>query len=290
MAEEAENAGGGGGGDEGGAPAEEVKCPECPPGLPGWMATFSDLVTLLLTFFVLLLSFAKTETAKYEAALGSIRDAFGGNVLKHGEVIQRGKSPDDSPTMIDSQNPIRPFPIDFLTMEGILDKHEINRESDEDLSIMKNDLQEFNLSDSVNIYEMPEGIKVKVKDKIYFKKGSLAISDNKLSVDVYDRLIKLLKNKNWSVFVQGHASRGEISLNKQKDAFELSGARASAVTRSLIRRGVKPEQITTVFYGDVRPEKLPGRSQEDIEEASRRVDFIIRKTNLNTEGHKVDAK
>lgn len=52
------------------------KCEECIPGLPGWMATFSDLVTLLLTFFVLLLSFAKTENEKYEAALGSIRSAL----------------------------------------------------------------------------------------------------------------------------------------------------------------------------------------------------------------------
>ncbi|OUR96398.1 hypothetical protein A9Q84_08585 [Halobacteriovorax marinus] len=287
MAEDAENAGGGEGGGEF---VEEVKCPECPTGIPAWMATFADLVTLLLTFFVLLLSFAKTETAKYEAALGSIRDAFGGNVLKHGEVIQRGKSPDDSPTMIDSQNPIRPFPIDFLTMEGILDKHEINRESDEDLNKMKSDLQEFNLADSVNIYEMPEGIKVKVKDKIYFNEGSLTIAKSKVSIEVYSRLTKLLTNKNWSVFVQGHASRGEVSLDKQKDAFELSGARASAVTRSLIRRGVRPEQITTVFYGDVRPEKLTGRSQKEIEQASRRVDFIIRKIDLNTEGHKVDAK
>ena len=287
MAEEAENQAAGGG-DE--VPEEEVKCPDCPPGLPGWMATFSDLVTLLLTFFVLLLSFAKTETAKYEAALGSIRDAFGGNVLKHGEVIQRGKSPDDSPTMIDSQEPIRPFPIDFLTMEGILDKHEINRESDEDLKKMRNDLYEFDLSDSVNIYEMPEGIKVRVKDKIHFKPGSLEISNEKLSVEVYSRLIKLLKNKSWTVFVQGHSSRGELSLDKKKDAFELSAARASAVTRSLVRRGVKPERITTVFYGDVRPEEIPGRSQKEIEEGSRRVEFIIRKVDLDTRGHKVDSK
>ena len=107
------------------------------PALPAWMATFSDLVTLLLTFFVLLLSFAKTETAKYEAALGSIRNAFGGNVLKQGEVLTPGKSPDDSPTMIDSTEPIKPFPIEFLTMEGLLDKHEVNRESTEDLNDMK---------------------------------------------------------------------------------------------------------------------------------------------------------
>ena len=89
------------------------KCPECDPGLPGWMATFSDLVTLLLTFFVLLLSFAKTESSKYEAALGSIRKAFGGNVLKHGEVIQLGKSADDRHTMMEGQDMVRPFPIEF---------------------------------------------------------------------------------------------------------------------------------------------------------------------------------
>ncbi|WP_372654056.1 flagellar motor protein MotB [Halobacteriovorax sp.] len=287
MAEEAENNAGGG---EDAPQPEETKCPECPPGLPGWMATFSDLVTLLLTFFVLLLSFAKTETAKYEAALGSIRDAFGGNVLKHGEVIQRGKSPDDSPTMIDSQDPVRPFPIDFLTMEGILDKHEINRESDEELKTMKNDLYEYNLSDSVDIYEMPEGIKVKVKDKIYFKYGTLEIDNSQVSIDVYSRLVTLLSNKDWSVFVQGYASRGEVSKDKTKDAYELSAARASAVTRSLVRRGVKPDQITTVFYGDIRPENIPGRSQAEIEKASRRVDFILRKRDLNTEGHKVNAR
>ena len=49
-----------------------AKCPpcECKAGLPAWLATFSDMMTLLLTFFILLVSFAKFETAKYEAALG----------------------------------------------------------------------------------------------------------------------------------------------------------------------------------------------------------------------------
>lgn len=262
------------------------KCEKCVPGLPGWMATFSDLVTLLLTFFVLLLSFAKTESAKYEAALGSIRNAFGGNVLKHGEVIQKGKSPDNSPTMLESQEPIKPFPIDFLTMEGILDKHEINRESDEDLGQMRNDLNQFSLAEEADIYEMPEGIKVKIKDKIYFKKGSIVPS--KISVEVYDKMVKLLSSKNWSVFVQGHASRGETGDGK--DAFELSAARASSVTRSLIKRGVRPDKITTVFYGDTRPDKVQGNVDSSFDDKQRRVDFIIRKVDLSAEGHKVESR
>lgn len=264
------------------------KCPECKPGLPGWMATFSDLVTLLLTFFVLLLSFAKTESAKYEAALGSIRNAFGGNVLKQGEVIQPGKSPDDNPTMFDSQEPIRPFPIEFLTSEGLLDKKEINRESTEILNQMKEALREFSLSDNVDIYELPEGIQVRVKDKIYFSEGEIV--PDKISVEVYDRMIQLLSERDWTVFVQGHASKGEVSKNGQKDAYELSAARATAVSRSLIRRGVKPEQITTVSYGDSRPAEGPGRSYEDELRESRRVEFIIRKTDLGIPGHKVPSR
>ncbi len=287
MAEEGENTNGGGG--DGDAAPAETKCPPCAPGLPAWMATFSDLVTLLLTFFVLLLSFAKTETAKYEAALGSIRDAFGGNVLKQGEVIQRGKSPDNFPTMMESQTPIQPFPIEFLTMEGILDKHEINRESDEVLKQMKYDIKEYDLSESVDVYEQPEGVKVRVKDKIYFKLGSIEIEDTKVAVPVYARLIKMLSDTKWKVFVVGHAARGEVAIDGKSDAYELSAARAMAVSRSLIRRGVSPDKITTVFYGDTQTTSIPGRSRSEIDAENRRVEFILRKTDLQSNGHKVDS-
>ena len=132
--------------------ADAPKCPPCKPGAPGWLATFSDLCTLLLTFFILLLSFAKTETAKYEAAVGSLRNAFGGNVLKAGEVIRSGKSPSDAATMIDSDMPAKPFPIEFLTAEGLLDKHEINRDSDTQLNQLKKMLADNELSESANVY------------------------------------------------------------------------------------------------------------------------------------------
>lgn len=282
----AADAGGGGGGGDDVAP-QDVKCPECPPGLPGWMATFSDLVTLLLTFFVLLLSFAKTETAKYEAALGSIRNSFGGNVLKKGEVIQRGKSPDNSPTMMDSQEPIRPFPIEFLTTEGFLDKHEVNRESTEDLNQMKNDLYNYELSQNSEIYEVPEGIKVRIKDKILFKNKSIKVED--ISVKVLDRMIKLLSKSDWTVFVEGHAAIGE-RINSNDGPWELSSKRALAVAKLLIKRGVSPGSVSVVFYGDSRPISTPGADAETDLKNSRRVEFIIRKRDLRENGHKVPSQ
>ncbi len=63
----------GGGGDE----EKPEGCPECKSGAPGWMATFADMATLLMAFFVLLLSFSDTELPKFEQINGSLQNAFG---------------------------------------------------------------------------------------------------------------------------------------------------------------------------------------------------------------------
>lgn len=259
------------------------KCPECPPaGAPGWMATFSDMCTLLLTFFILLLSFAKTETAKSEAAMGSVRNAFGGNVLKQGEVIQLGKSPNDAATMIEAENPAAPFPINFLTSEGLLDKKEMNREADAQINQMKSMLKEYELANDVNMYEQSETILVRLKEKINFKPGLTTIED--INIHVFERLIKLMRENNWNIMVEGHAEKDEQS--NVGDAYAISSARAMAVSKALIGRGVSKDRITTIFYGDSRPQK----SESGATFNDRRVEFLIRKSDLRTEGKKVQAE
>lgn len=265
---------------------EEVDCPECPPqeecpppGAPAWMATFSDLVTLLLTFFVLLYAMSKTDESKFQSVAGSIRKAFAGNAMKVGETIQLGKSPDDSPTMIESQDPVEPFPIDLLTTEGILDKYEINRESDEDLEEFKSTLKQYALSESVDVDQMPEGIKVRIKDFITFKTGTTEIASSDFKA-VFDKLINLLSENDWSVFVEGYSDTGERGP-RGVNAYMLSAQRAQEVADVLVRRGVKPENITPVFYGD---------SRAKANQVNRRVEFLIRKRDLNSKGRRVRSQ
>lgn len=261
---------------------EPPKCEECPPpGAPAWMATFSDLVTLLLTFFVLLYAMSKQDVSKFESVAGSIRKAFAGNAMKIGETIQLGKSPDDSPTMIESQEPVQPFPIDLLTTEGILDKHEINRESDEDIAEMRKTLQDYRLSESVTMQQMSEGVKIRVKDNILFKEGSTVMANSNV-VPVFQKIIKLMRDNDWTLFVEGYAAEGEqVSNDPSKGAFELSSLRAQEVTKALIKRGVRPEKITTVFYGDTR---ATGSDKD------RKVEFILRKRDLKSKGREVPAQ
>ncbi len=57
---------------------EEQECPKCPPpGAPAWMATFADMATLLMAFFVLILSFAEFNVPKFKQISGSLKNAFG---------------------------------------------------------------------------------------------------------------------------------------------------------------------------------------------------------------------
>ena len=58
--------------------AQEEECPKCPPeGLPAWMGTFADLMSLLMCFFVLLLAFSEMDVLKFKQIAGSMKFAFG---------------------------------------------------------------------------------------------------------------------------------------------------------------------------------------------------------------------
>lgn len=268
------------------ADEETHECPECEPipeckqGAPEWMATFSDLVTLLLTFFVLLYAMSKTDESKFESVAGSIRKAFAGNAMKIGETIQLGKSPDDAPTMIESQDPVEPFPIDLLTTEGFLDKQEINRESDEVLAEMRKTISDYDLSESVVFFQMKEGVKIRVKDKILFDKGTTNMSNDNFKI-VFKKIVELLRENKWIAFVEGYSDFSEKELGTGADAYTLSSKRAMEVMRAMVDRGVNAARVTPVFYGDTRAVEGDQNSK---------VELILRKRDLKTEGRRVRSQ
>ena len=89
---------------------QEEDCPKCPPaGAPAWMATFADMATLLMAFFVLILSFAEFNVPKFKQISGSLREAFG--VQKVVPVVEQPKgttvislefSPNPEPAITDT--------------------------------------------------------------------------------------------------------------------------------------------------------------------------------------------
>ncbi len=72
----------------------EKKCPECKAGAPAWMTTYGDMVTLLLTFFVAMISMSTISPGKFQQVATGIRFAFGG---KPPSVLMGGKSIKEQP-------------------------------------------------------------------------------------------------------------------------------------------------------------------------------------------------
>jgi chemotaxis protein MotB len=122
-----------------------------------------------------------------------------------------------------------------------------------------------------------------MKDKIQFQKGSTGVDE--INIQVFDRLVKMLRENNWNIIVEGHAEAGEVGAKDGADAYSLSSARAMAVSKSLLQRGVSPDRVTTVFYGDSRPQAKINKNISD-----RRVEFLLKKNDLRTEGRKVEAQ
>lgn len=96
---------------------DEDECPACPQ-LPGWLATFADLMSLLMCFFVLLLSFSEMDVQKYKRVAGSLKFAFG---------VQREVSAKDPPkgTSIVAQefSPAKPTPTIVNVVQQVTTQH-----------------------------------------------------------------------------------------------------------------------------------------------------------------------
>lgn len=113
---------------------QDEECPKCPPvGAPAWMATFADLATLLMAFFVLLLSFAEMNVPKFKQISGSLKDSFGVQKIipvveqpKGTTVIEMNFSPSPSPSVTQEmtqdtteiKEPELKIPTDNRDMDG----------------------------------------------------------------------------------------------------------------------------------------------------------------------------
>ena len=105
---------------------------------------------------------------------------------------------------------------------------------------------------------------------------------NKDIIPIYKRIIKLMKSNQWTIFVEGYADVNEKwNRSPQVGAFGLSAKRAEEVAKSLITRGVSKDKITIVVYGDTRSK---------ANSLNRKVEFVLRKRDLRTEGKRVNAQ
>ena len=229
--------------------AKLVKEDECPKGLPGWLATFGDLMSLLLTFFVLLLSFSSTNVRQFNSAMGALQGALG---MLMGE-------------------PQLSLPIrqSLPRTEGNLQQAEIIAKAAAELETA---VDEAGLQGDVMIDESSTGIVVRISDKLFFDQGMAELKPE--AVPVLTKLGGIMKPLGTMINVQGHTDNLTINTEDFASNWELSGMRALQVGRFFIQESqIPPDRIWITGYSEYRP-LVPNTSSEN-RRRNRRVEIHI---------------
>ncbi len=239
------------------AAVEETKCPKCVcvAGAPAWMTTFADLVTLLLTFFVLLLSMANMEEVKFAEASASIRNAFGAHSRP---------APSKFSIPIIPSPPISKFaPIQNQMAAKIYKRIQSQIKSDaipDDVELIKKE---------------DDTIILRINDSILFKKGSSIVSPT--AYPVLRNLADIIRPLPMRLRIEGHTDSSPVSKRKISN-WNLSMDRAVSIMRFFKKSDLLPlDRMSASGYGADRP---IAPNNNDINMAkNRRVDFVLRTNN-----------
>lgn len=235
-------------------------------GAPDWMVTFSDLMTLLLTFFVLLLSMADTSTKKIETGVKSIREAFSGKLTADDKVIVGEALPEFSAV----QSPV------LVTEPKKKQKTDSDEENEKRMKVMDDELK-VALENEIKNHKIEykaqkERIIIEYPEESSFRSGSADLSPTMKRAT--HKLAFILQNKDVKIVVAGYTDNIPINNGRFRSNWDLSASRAASIAHELTMYvDFPPERIEVIGHGEGFP-KMPNDTPENRAE-NRRVEVMI---------------
>lgn len=272
-------------------------------GLPAWMATFADLMALLLCFFVLLLSFSEMDAMKFKRLAGSLAQAFGvqaevavNEVPKGTSIIAQEFSPGKpEPTPINeifqstddtTQMSLEVYCAEeFDVQQGEPDYEDSAREqlrqrleeliqqTEQDAMALAARLQPQIASGQIEIETRGRQIIIRIREQGSFRSGSAELAEDYF--DVLDEIQAVLMLQPGKIKVQGHTDNIPINSARFRSNWELSAARAVSVAHQLMRGDyIDEDRFEVTGFADTRP--LAPNDNADNRARNRRVEVVIR--------------
>ena len=215
---------------------KKPKCPDCPKCLPGWLAQFADLMSLLLVFFILLLSMSSLDARKVSEAIGSM--AWAASVLEGGQQTE---------VSVERLQKATPIVKEVETAEVV---NRITRTIAEINEIVKFE----GGGNTVRVNEAEDGFSIEMPASLLFKPASAKIV-NADAILFLKRIALIIPNlpPNIDILIRGHTDDSQINTQKFKNNWELSAARAISVAQVLIASKVNPKLISATGNAQYRP-------------------------------------
>ena len=243
---------------EGREEEEEEECPKCPPaGAPAWMATFADMATLLMAFFVLILSFAEFNVPKFKQISGSLKNAFG--IQRIVPVVEQPKgttvlSLDFSPSPAPSVTKNLTQQTTDAEQKNLDLKSEID-EGDSAKSNSKETLDAKDLSEEIQNNVSSKDVKVEtVNDKVLVSVNTEDKTSKEISKLIKDTVDAVEKARENTGATETDVLIGGINQDIQKMA------------SATIENKILKDQVNNL-------EKQSSDSKKDIQEKTKKAEF-----------------
>ncbi len=274
---------------------EQPPC-ECEEGLPAWMATFADMMALLMCFFVLLLSFAEMDAIRFKKMAESMKDAFGvqkeiptNEIVKGISVIALEFSPSISDPAITetvrqetteeekqhlevNDGPEKAGEAQAASLDAVeaLLKADAQEQAEELKEALKEEIDEG----MVTVEVVGTNVIIRINEKGSFPSGSADLQPG--FIDVLDRIAVAISTRPGKVVVAGHTDNRPISTERFRSNWELSTARAVTVAHALLADPtLDPKRFLLEGHADSDP-LVPNDTPEN-RALNRRVELIIKR-------------
>jgi len=258
------------------ADCEPTKCPE---GIPAWVMTFADLMSLLLAFFVLLFSFSEMDAQKYKQVAGSMSDAFGvqrqvkvKDPPKGINIIAREFSPGTAKTT--PLNQVRQSTADDTQQFPVLGtnfdkkKSDLEKEGEKIKLALESEIEQGLIE--VDIQD--QRIIIRIREKGSFPSGSANMIEP--FKEVIEKINKAIQPTHGRIIVSGHTDNVPIHNSHFRSNWELSASRAVTVLHELRKNSaIDKNRFEIKAFADIRP-VVPNDSPENRAK-NRRVEVAL---------------
>ena len=288
--------------------AKKQKQEEAPAGSPAWMATFSDLMNLLLCFFVLLFSMSSTDTEKFQEVIASIQSSFsifssGGSSIGEGQMISSGIS--QLEMFDDYFNSVHDGDDEQYEKEGSSDSESEGDLSQDgasqqeqtgstDMSVeeavealeeagaaesesiaeqIEQKLLEYGLQDQVEVDFNAEYVMITINGALLFDSGKAVLTDEALQI--VDNLAKILEEYDSNIIeIEGHTDNVPMSSGTYENNDVLSMYRALYVADRIREvTNLNPAYIKSAGRGEYVP--IADNSTAEGRARNRRVEIKV---------------
>jgi chemotaxis protein MotB len=256
---------------------------QAPAGLPGWVMTFADLMTLLMCFFVLLLSFSEMDVAKFKELAGSVKDAFGVQAEIEVKTLPRGTSiiarefspGKPQPTAVDT---VRQFTVnsnmntlDVGTSERLEELERRDQVARQLAEQLRQELAKEIAEGKLLIREEESNVIIQILEQDSFASGDAGVQEEFMpALTTIGNVVAKLPN---AIIVSGHTDNVPISRGPFRSNWDLSAARAASVAHNLLATGVDPQRIMISGHADTQP-RAPNDTPEN-RARNRRIDITL---------------